>query len=129
MRGKYFTVKHPRLEACGHLLDMINFPKRNCHTCLFNWFNSHAQLVETAHQFYQQHGKGPLIAMRGEKFFKAFRMFMSTVAHFKKEAQEKNESNNQEESGTFVGGNDWNPTPEERDAANRNTGVSTTVQG
>jgi len=86
LRGKYFTVKHPLLLDCNHRLDMVNFPKRNCHTCLFNWFNSHAQLVELAHEFLTKHGKKPLIAMRGEKFVKAFLMFMSTIAHFQKEA-------------------------------------------
>lgn len=88
LRGKYFTVKHPRLTDCGHLLDMVNFPKRNCHTCLFNWFNSHAQLVELAHEFYTKHGRKALAAMRGDKFVKAFLMFMSTIAHFQKEAAE-----------------------------------------
>jgi hypothetical protein len=73
---------------------MVNFPKRNCHTCLFNWFNSHAQLVELAHEFYQKHGKGPLVAMRGVKFVKAFLMFMSTIAQFQKEAA--SESNHKE---------------------------------
>ena len=96
LRGRYFTVKHPRLLDCNHRLDMVNFPKRNCHTCLFNWFNAHAQLVETAHEMYQKHGKEVIIAMRGVKFYKAFRMFLSTIAHFQKEAQEKNVTDNQE---------------------------------
>ena len=45
LRGKYFSVEHPWLEDCGHRLDMINFPKRNCQNCLFQWFNCHAKLV------------------------------------------------------------------------------------
>ena len=106
LRGKYFTVKHVRLTDCGHLLDMVNFPKRNCHTCLFNWFNSHAQLVELAHEFYQKHGKKALAAMRGDKFVKAFLMFMSTIAQFQKEAKGEVNGDNQEGSisdGTEAG--------------------------
>ena len=82
LRGKYFTVRHIFLKDCGHKMDAINFPKRNCQTCLYTWFNHHAQLVQTAHEFYQQYGKERLIALRGEKFVKAFLMFMSTVHHF-----------------------------------------------
>ncbi len=82
LRGKYFTVRHIFLKDCGHKMDAINFPKRNCQNCLYTWFNHHAQLVQTAHEFYQQYGKERLIALRGEKFVKAFLMFMSTVHHF-----------------------------------------------
>ena len=89
LRGKYFTVKHVRLNDCGHLLDMINQPKNNCEVCWFNWFNAHAQLVETRTSSTQKHGKGPMVAMRGVKFVKNFFRFMATVAHFMKEAQEK----------------------------------------
>ena len=89
LRGKYFSVEHPWLEDCGHRLDMINFPKRNCQNCLFQWFNCHAKLVETAHEFYQQYGKERLIALRGQKFVKAFLMFMSTVHHFLEEQKKE----------------------------------------
>src|SRR5208283_5322638 len=53
LRGKYFTVRHVRLGNCGHLLDMINQPKNNCHECWVAFFSTHPQLVEVAHQFYQ----------------------------------------------------------------------------
>ena len=89
IRGKTFTVRHPVLEDCGHSLDMINFPKRNCQNCLFNWFNWHEELVRTAHEFYQQYGKERLIAMRGVKFTRAFLMFMSTVQHFLEQQKEQ----------------------------------------
>ena len=82
LRNRYFTIRHILLKDCGHKIDAINFPKRNCQTCLYTWFNHHAQLVQTAHEFYQQYGKERLIALRGEKFVKAFLMFMSTVHHF-----------------------------------------------
>lgn len=88
MRAKYFTVKHPLLTNCGHKLDMINFPKRNCENCYYQWFNTHPQLVETADQFFRTHGKGPLIGLRGEKFFKAFVRYMATIIHFMKEEEE-----------------------------------------
>lgn len=97
LRGKYFTVKHVRLTDCGHLLDMVNQPKNNCETCWFNWFNSHAQLVETADKFYRELGKKPMVAMRGEKFVKNFLRFMATVHHFMQlEKEQKANGNNQE---------------------------------
>ena len=99
LRGKYFTVKHVRLTDCGHLLDMVNQPKNNCETCWFNWFNSHAKLIEVADEFYRTHGKQPMIAMRGVKFVKNFLRFMATVHHFmqlEKLAKEQNVTNNQE---------------------------------
>ena len=99
LRGKYFSVEHPWLEDCGHRLDMINFPKRNCETCLYTWFNHHAQLVQTAHEFYNQYGKDRLIAMRGRKFVKAFLMFMSTVNHFleQQKLKEQADGNNNQQ--------------------------------
>lgn len=110
MRGKYFTVKHPMLTNCGHRLDMVNQPKNNCENCWYQWFNTHPQLVETADQFFRTHGKGPLIGMRGEKFFKMFVRYMATVIHFMKEeealkvAQEKtNESSSGQASGSTEG--------------------------
>lgn len=98
LRNKYFTVRHVLLKDCGHRLDMINFPKRNCQNCLFQWFNCHAKLVETAHEFYQQYGKERLIAMRGEKFVKAFLMFMSTVHYFLEQQKEQEKKREQENS-------------------------------
>ena len=97
LRGKYFTVKHVRLLDCNHLLDMVNQPKNNCETCWFNWFNSHAKLIEVADEFYRAHGKAPMVAMRGIKFVKNFLRFMSTVHHFMQlEKEQKNVADNQE---------------------------------
>ena len=87
MRGHYFTVKHVLLTNCGHKLDMINQPRLNCENCWYQWFNTHPQLVETADQFFRVHGKGPLIGMRGEKFFKMFVRYMATVIHFMQEEE------------------------------------------
>jgi hypothetical protein len=91
LRGRYFTVKHPEL-ACGHKLDLINFPKRNCQDCLFHFFNTHPQLVETADKFYREHGKGPLVAMRGEKFFKAFVRYMVTIIKIAQEQKAREDN-------------------------------------
>jgi hypothetical protein len=92
LRGKYFTVRHVLLTDCGHKLDMINEPKNNCQTCWWTWFNSHPQLVEITDQFFRTHGKGPLVSMRGVKFFKMFVRFMSTVHHFLEQEKLKNDT-------------------------------------
>jgi hypothetical protein len=78
---------------------MINQPKNNCETCWFNWFNSHAKLIEVADEFYRAHGKKPMIALRGEKFVKNFLRFMATVHHFMQLEKEQNVASHQEESG------------------------------
>jgi hypothetical protein len=85
MRGHYFTVKHVKLEQCGHRLDMVNEPRHNCENCWWQWFLHHPQLVETTDQFYRTQGKGPLIAMRGKKYATMFFRFMSTYIKMAKE--------------------------------------------
>ena len=85
MRGHYFTVKHDVLTNCGHKMDRINQPRLNCENCWYQFFNTHPQLVEVSDEFFRTHGKGPMIGMRGEKYFKNFVRFMATVLHFQKE--------------------------------------------
>src|SRR5208337_1364501 len=87
LRGKYFTVKHVRLGVCGHLLDMLNQPRNNCHECWVAFFSTHPQLVEVAHQFYQTQGRRPMVGMRGEKFVRMFERFMATLWHEKREKE------------------------------------------
>lgn len=91
LRGKYFTVRHIPLEACGHKMDTIHEPRTNCHNCWWQWLNSHPDLVETADQFYRTQGKGAMIAMRGEKFTKMFGRFMVTLARLKEDERIQNE--------------------------------------
>lgn len=95
LRGKYFTVKHVTLENCGHKLDMINEPATNCENCWWTFFNTHPQLVETTDQFFRTQGKGPLVAMRGKKYFKMFVRYMATLIHFMKEEGRLSEPSNQ----------------------------------
>jgi hypothetical protein len=85
MRGHYFTVRHDVLTNCGHKMDRMNQPHNNCENCWYQFFNTHPQLVEVSDQFFRTHGKGPMIGMRGEKYFKNFVRFMATVIHFQKE--------------------------------------------
>ena len=94
LRHHYFTVRHD-VAVCGHKVDRINQPKRNCHICWWAFFQTHETLVKTAHEFYQQYGKERLISLRGRVFVKFFLMFMSTVQHIleqQREEQERNES-------------------------------------
>jgi hypothetical protein len=112
MRGHYFTVRHDTLANCGHQIDRLNQPKNNCENCWYTFFNTHPQLVEVSDQFFRTHGKGPMIGMRGEKYFKNFVRYMATVIHFMKEeadiaaakaAQEQaNVVSREEQSGSTV---------------------------
>lgn len=89
LRRAYFTVRHARVEECGHKLDPINQPGNNCEYCWFGWLNAHGELVQTADKAFQEQGKAFLIKMRGVKFTKMFLRFMATLAKFKQEADEK----------------------------------------
>ena len=132
MRGHYFTVKHVKLEQCGHRLDMVNEPRHNCENCWWQWFLHHPQLVETTDQFYRTQGKGPLIAMRGKKYVTMFFRFMSTYLRFAKEeaalkaaqllSEKANESAGQSKplSTSSIGS---------VREANSDTGVGTTFEG
>lgn len=105
LRAKYFSIKHPVLENCGHKLDLINFPNTHCENCLYTFFNTHPQLVEVTDQFYRTHGKNPLIAMRGVKYFRAFMRYMATVIQFmKEEGRLPSEDVNQPNPGTLGDG-------------------------
>jgi predicted nucleic acid-binding Zn-ribbon protein len=90
LRARYFTVKHPRLDACGHRFDLTNEPRNNCETCWVNFFAYHPTLVETADQFFRTQGKGPLIAMRGAKFVRYFTRYMATLYHEQQLKEQQN---------------------------------------
>ncbi len=93
LRNLYFTVRHHRVQPCGHLLDQINEPTfRNCEACWFCFFNSHGQLVEVTDKAFQEQGRDFLVKMRGERYAKMFTRFMSTVARMKRESDEQQRS-------------------------------------
>lgn len=96
LRGRYFTVKHDVL-TCGHKADRINQPKTNCEICWWHFFNTHGDLVNVTHEFYKERGEAALIGMRGEKYTKMYKRFMSTVAHTLRE-QKAQENGNQDSS-------------------------------
>ena len=90
LRGQYFTVRHHRVQPCGHLLDQINEPTfRNCEGCWFVFFNSHGPLVEVTDKALQEQGFRFLDKMRGRTYRKMFTRFMSTIARMKKESDEQ----------------------------------------
>jgi hypothetical protein len=101
LRRLHFTVRHDRVDLCGHKLDRMNQPTTNCEYCWFVWFNSHGQLVQAVDRAFQEQGKDFVIKLRGVKFLKMFLRFMSTVAKLKAEEEQKNEEKN--ESNREVG--------------------------
>jgi len=88
LRAKYFTVRHKRMEPCGHRLDAMNEPRNNCEFCWFAFFQTHGELVQTTDRAYQEQGAEFLDKMRGQKYRKMFLRFMSTMAMFKKEMED-----------------------------------------
>jgi hypothetical protein len=91
LRGQYFTVRHGRVYPCGHRFDKITEPRTNCEYCWYNWLNSHGELIQSVDRAFQEQGKDFVIKLRGEKFLRMFLRYMSTIAKFKAEEEEKNE--------------------------------------
>jgi hypothetical protein len=97
LRGKYFTVRHSRLQVCGHKADQINQPKNNCPECWGWFFSSHPELCKVADEFFQKFGKSNMIKMRGEKFVRFFVRFMSLLYQEAKRRQDAQEEIREEE--------------------------------
>jgi len=80
-----FTVKHPRIPACDHTLDVWHGSEprhRNCESCWFAFFQIHGEMTQYVES---AHAEDPriVVAARGSKFLRNFRKFMSTVATMK----------------------------------------------
>lgn len=87
LMNQYFTVRRPIVEGCGHKIDTENGPKNNCQTCWFAYFNNHSELVQAIDQAMRTDGPEVVIALRGLKFVRMYRKFMSTVAQWIKEGK------------------------------------------
>lgn len=89
LRRVYFTVRHDRVDQCGHKLDRMNQPTTNCEACWWCWLNSHGTLVQAVEEAFQKQGADFVIKLRGRKFLRMFLRFMATVAAMQKEAEKE----------------------------------------
>lgn len=82
---QYFTVRRPIVQGCGHKIDVDDRdgPRNNCESCWFAFFNNHGEMVQTVDEMIQKHGSETVVRMRGVKFLKMFRSFMSTLVAWK----------------------------------------------
>jgi hypothetical protein len=88
LRKQYVTVQHPKVLVCKHTLDLSRQPKhRNCQHCWWAWLNNHGEIVQQLDEMHTSGQDALIIQLQGEKFFKRFLQFMSTVANFKLEAE------------------------------------------
>lgn len=103
LRGKYFTVRHHRVQPCGHKADSLNEPRhRNCQSCWFMFFESHPQLVEVTDRAFIEHGTRFLDRMRGKAYTKWFGRFMATKLRLKQEMDERNVQQSEEPNGPEI---------------------------
>ena len=103
LRGKYFTVRHPRVPECGHALDTINEPTfRNCQYCWFSFFTTHGELVNVTHEAFQEHGPEFVDKLRGRTYRIMFTRFMSTMNRLREDA-EKLQKEKDEQGATLQG--------------------------
>jgi len=102
LRNLYFTIRHTPVKECGHKIDMINEPRhRNCENCYWAWFSAHGELVQVADKALHEQGRTFLIKMRGRHFYEMFVRYMSTLARFKKEQDDKETGITREENRTI----------------------------
>jgi hypothetical protein len=100
-----FTVKHKVIPACNHKFVPGHEPQhRNCEHCWFVFFQTHGELTQSVEELFQKHGKQPVIALKGVKFFDNWLKFMSTVAAFKAAVETAKEKNGS--TGSIEGSNE-----------------------
>ena len=83
-RKQFITVKNPRVRGCKHRLNLKSQPRhRNCESCWMAWLQNNGEMVKTADEAYQSGHPEIIIMLQGEKFYKNFLSFMSTIANLK----------------------------------------------
>ena len=76
-RAANFTVRHSVVNACGHKLDLKQFPSNaNCWECWNAFFSVSPEGVASVHQLLLNGGTQAVIAMHGKKFTKMFGKFL-----------------------------------------------------
>ena len=94
----FFTIQRGRAKQCGHRLGVVEYspdgnhkvrintePRDNCEFCWFAFFNENADMVATADRCFSEEGESTLVRIRGKKFTKNFKKFLSTMFRFKAE--------------------------------------------
>jgi hypothetical protein len=83
------TLQLQTVPLCGHKFRPGHEPKnRNCERCWFTFFNAHGELTKACDEVFQQFGPDGLSQLRGPKFTRNYLKFMSTLAAWKKAADE-----------------------------------------
>lgn len=103
LMGKFFTVRHKTVKACGHKLDTNQDPRHNCESCWFASFSMNGDTTRLADQCFQEGGAALLTKFRGSRFTKNFLKYMSTLARFQKEAEQAEAAKTQESNDTIEG--------------------------
>src|ERR1019366_1464193 len=76
-RAANFTVRHSTVNACGHKLDLRQFPSNaNCWPCWEAFFSVSPEGVASVHNLLLEGGTKAVIALHGEKFTKMFGKFL-----------------------------------------------------
>jgi hypothetical protein len=90
MMRQFFTVRRQRVAECGHRYNEMTQPRNNCEHCWFAFLNTHGDMVKIADEiFVKENGKAYLTQLQGAKFVKMFCRFMSTIARWKAENDER----------------------------------------
>ncbi len=76
-RAANFTVRHSTVNACGHKLDLRNFPSNaNCEDCWEAFFSVSPEGIASVHDLLLKAGTKAVIALHGAKFTKMFGKFL-----------------------------------------------------
>lgn len=78
-RARNFTIRHATVVACGHKLDLRQFPhEAHCFDCWYAFLESNPDGVASVHELLQQGGTKAVEAMHGKKFVKMYGRYIQT---------------------------------------------------
>ena len=88
LRKMYMTVKHPRVIACQHRLDLGRQPRhRNCESCWYAFFANHKEVVDQLHEMHTNEQDEAIVALQGKKFLHRWRQFMATIIEWSQQTE------------------------------------------
>ena len=76
-RNRHFTVRHSTVVACGHKIDLRQYPSNaNCWDCWEAFFSVSPEGVAQVHQMLMEGGTQEVTRRFGSKFVKKFGKFL-----------------------------------------------------
>lgn len=76
-RARNFTMRHPEVTACGHKLNLRQFPRHaNCFDCWEAFLEYNPESVASVHDLLLNSGIKAVTAMHGKQFSHMFDLYL-----------------------------------------------------